>query len=112
MNTYRVLVLLSDGFWSRHTIECENDAEATLRAINMGPGQMQVWHGNRLVSDIRGSSHYRQQKFRTPFTPRERNGAEDIQVPFRRADVPSPVGKFDSLASSRNLPPSLSPKAC
>jgi hypothetical protein len=57
MNTYRVLALLSDGFWSRHTIECENDAEATLRAINMGPGQMQVWHGNRLVSDIRGSSH-------------------------------------------------------
>ena len=55
MNTYRVLVLLSEASWSVHTVECENDAEAILRAINMGLGKMQVWDRDRLVAEIRGT---------------------------------------------------------
>ena len=55
MNTYRILALLSDASWSVHIIECENDAEAVLRAMNMGSGQMQVRESDRVVAEIRGT---------------------------------------------------------
>ena len=56
MNTYRILTLLDDASWSVHVIECENDAEAVLRAMNMGSGQMQVRESDRLVAAVRGTS--------------------------------------------------------
>jgi hypothetical protein len=55
MNTYGILTLHSDASGSGQSIECENDAEAMLRAINLGPGQMQIWERDRLVGEIRGT---------------------------------------------------------
>ena len=64
MNTYRILALLSDASWSVQIIECENDAEAVLRAMNMGPGQMQVRESDRLVAEIRGTPSQLREEYR------------------------------------------------
>ena len=55
MNTYRILALHSDASGAGHSMECENDAEAMLRAINLGPSHMQIWERDRLVGEIRGT---------------------------------------------------------
>jgi len=55
MNTYRIMPLHRDASGLGHSIQCENDAEAILRAINLDPGEMQVWERDRLVGVIRGT---------------------------------------------------------
>jgi hypothetical protein len=44
MKSYPVLVFhLGEPLPAVHAVSCANDAEATLRAINLGQSRMEVW---------------------------------------------------------------------
>jgi len=54
MNTYRIVALSpSETAQAVQTLKCNNDAEAILQAINFGLGRMQVWQGDRLITELR-----------------------------------------------------------
>jgi Flp pilus assembly CpaE family ATPase len=53
MKNYRVLVSdFGETLPAVHALSCANDAEATLRAMNLGLSRIEVWDRARLVATI------------------------------------------------------------
>ena len=58
MKSYPVLVFhLGEPSPAVHAVSCANDAEATLRAINLGQSRMEVWDRARRVASIPAQRH-------------------------------------------------------
>ena len=56
MKNYRVLVFhFGETLPAVHALSCANDAEATLRAMNLGHSRVEVWDRARLVATIPAS---------------------------------------------------------